>query len=115
MTKKIIIAMCAVPDPDTADLLSKGLLESRLSACVSRVAQVRSEYWWRGVIERSEEILLIIKTTPEQIEPIKQFVLENHPYETPELIFLNAEDALSAYADWVRSETQQPRQFTRNA
>lgn len=102
---KLIIAVCTVPDRETAEELLKNLLLGRLAACVSQLDNVRSNYWWQGSLERAEEILLLIKTTSRRAEALKQFISANHPYEVPELVFLSAEDALDAYLNWVRLET----------
>jgi len=104
---KLIIAVCTVPDRETAEELSKNLLLDRLAACVSQLDNVRSNYWWQGSLERAEEVLLLIKTTSQKVESLKQFVSANHPYETPELVFISCDDALEAYVNWVRLETRE--------
>jgi len=105
---KLIIALCSVPNLGTAEELSKNLLLDRLAACVSQLDNVRSNYWWQGSLERAEEVLLLIKTTSQKVEALKQFISANHPYEVPELVFLSAEDALEPYLNWVRLETRGP-------
>lgn len=77
-----------------------------MAACVSQVDNIRSAYWWQGSIERTEEVLLLIKTTSQKVESLKQFISVNHPYEIPELIFISCDDALEAYVNWVFWETR---------
>lgn len=107
LMEKLIIAVCTVPNRETAEELSKNLLLGRLAACVSQLDNLRSDYWWQGSLERAEEVLLIIKTTSRKIEALKQFISTNHPYQTPELVFLSTEDALESYLNWVRLETRE--------
>jgi len=104
----LIIALCSVPNRETAEELSKNLLLDRLAACVSQLDSVRSNYWWQGSLERAEEVLLLIKTMSQKVEALKQFISANHPYEVPELVFLSAEDTLEPYLNWVRLETRGP-------
>jgi periplasmic divalent cation tolerance protein len=104
---KLMIAVCTVPNRETAEELSKSVLQGRMAACVSQVDNIRSAYWWQGSVERAEEILLLIKTTSQKVESLKQFVSANHPYETPELVFISCDDALEAYVNWVRLETRE--------
>ena len=104
---KLMIAVCTVPNRETAEELSKSVLQGRMAACVSQVDNLRSDYWWQSSLARAEEILLIIKTTSRKVEALKKFISANHPYQTPELVFLSAEDALESYLNWVRLETRE--------
>lgn len=104
---KLMIGVCTVPNRKTAEELSKNLLLGRLAACISQLDNLRSDYWWQGSLERAEEVLLIIKTTPQKVQALKQFISTNHPYETPELIFLSVEDVLESYLNWVRLELRE--------
>jgi len=37
------------------------LIRERIAACVSIYGLIKSIYWWRGNVEKSEEYLLLIK------------------------------------------------------
>jgi periplasmic divalent cation tolerance protein len=104
--EKLLVALCSVPNEETAKALSQSILEARLAACVSRLPGVQSQYWWQGVLETAEETLLIIKTTALQVDALKAHIQKNHPYETPELIFVPIESALDSYALWINNETR---------
>ena len=105
LADRLLIALCSVPDEATAKALSESFLEARLAACVSRTPGVQSQYWWKGALETGEETLLMIKTTAAQVDSLKAHIQKNHPYETPELIFVPIETALDAYALWINQET----------
>jgi periplasmic divalent cation tolerance protein len=104
--EKLLVAICSVPNEETAKALSQSILEARLAACVSRLPGVQSQYWWQGVLETAEETLLIIKTTALQVDALKAHIQKNHPYETPELLFLGVESYLEAYGQWVKREAR---------
>lgn len=99
------VCFVTVGDKKTADLITEGLLRDRLAACVSAVPGVQSAYTWKGRIEKSEEILLIIKTRRTLREDVVQFVKKHHTYETPETIFLTIQAGSQAYLDWLGANT----------
>jgi periplasmic divalent cation tolerance protein len=84
--------------PERAEALALALLERRLVVCVSQFP-VRSQYHWQGRLERSEEVQLLLKTTPERLAALHQSVLELHSYSTPEWIHWQARST-GAYAAW---------------
>lgn len=104
--ESLLVAICSVPNTETAGSLSDSILQDRLAACVSQVRGVRSQYWWKEGLETAEEIVLLIKTTSAQVEALKAHIQKNHPYETPELLFLGVEDCLEVYGQWVRAEVR---------
>ncbi|MGA2870732.1 MAG: divalent-cation tolerance protein CutA, partial [Verrucomicrobiota bacterium] len=56
------IVLVTAPDLKTARRLAKTALQARLIACANLVPKIESHYWWRGKIESSPEILLVLKT-----------------------------------------------------
>ena len=66
-----LLIISTVPNEDMARDLSKILLEKRVAACVNIIPKVRSNYWWNGSIENSEEIILLIKTTEDKYDQLE--------------------------------------------
>jgi len=89
----------------SADALAAALVEARLAACVSAVPNLRSIYRWQGQVERSEETLLIAKTTPARYAGLQAEVRRLHPYELPEIVAVNVAGGLPAYLQWVHDST----------
>ena len=85
---------------DVAESFSETLVERGLAACVN-MFKVDSIYRWKGKLEKDEEYLLIIKTSDERLEDLKKYILENHPYELPELIVLDPWMVYEKYGEWV--------------
>jgi periplasmic divalent cation tolerance protein len=86
---------------EEADAIANGLVSRRLAACVNIVGPISSVYRWKGAVERSEEFLLLIKSTEAQRPPIEEALRELHSYEVPELISLAIEGGLDAYLEWI--------------
>ncbi len=72
-------------DRERAEALARELLERGLVACAS-LHPVVSLYRWQGLLERSEEVQLLLKTTPAQLEALRRALGELHSYDTPEWI-----------------------------
>ena len=62
--------------------------------------------WWQGVIERGEEVVMIIKTRASLAERVCAAVKQEHSYTTPALMVLPVEDVDPAYLDWLMAETE---------
>jgi len=97
--KRMLITTTA--SREEADALANGLVSSRLAACVNIVGPISSVYRWKGAVERSEEFLLLIKSTEAQLRSIQEALCELHSYEVPELISFAIEDGLQVYLDWI--------------
>jgi len=105
MNTQYDICFVTVGDKKTAEKISTGLLEERLAACVSAIPGVESAYRWKDRIERSSEIMLVIKTRRALREDIMQFVKRHHPYNVPETVFLEINGASQDYLDWLGANT----------
>ncbi|MCL2368461.1 MAG: divalent-cation tolerance protein CutA [Oscillospiraceae bacterium] len=103
MAYALIITTC--PDRESAEQVTKYLLENRLAACVQRLP-VESTYLWQGEIVHDTEITLFIKTRAILFAEISAQIREVHPYELPEIIALPIADALPAYLQWIDDCTQ---------
>lgn len=86
---------------EEAEGLGRRLVKDKLAACTNIVSGVKSIYRWEGEIEESEESLLIIKTTEENLQELKEKVVDIHSYETPELLAVSIDDGLKDYLDWL--------------
>lgn len=100
------IVWVSAPSTEVAEALADLLLEERLAACVSVLPGVRSHYRWQGKLERTEEVLLMIKTRNERLPGLMERVQQAHPYDVPEIVAVPAEAASSRYVEWVESETR---------
>lgn len=87
--------------------LGRGILESRLAACVQINGPVRSLYWWQGSIDDAQEWQLFIKTTAERLPELEAHIKVNHSYDTPEIIVTPITGGSAEYLGWVKTETEQ--------
>ena len=84
--------------------MASALVEERLAACVNRLGPVQSTYRWKGQVERSEEHLLIIKTSEGLFDRLNKRVQELHSYSVPEVIALPIVDGNEGYLKWLEDQ-----------
>lgn len=100
MAKDVLVVLVTCP-PDKAPAIAGALVEERVAACVNVVPGLSSVYRWKGAVHNDAEALLLVKTTRDRFEALKQAVLRHHPYELPEIIALPVELGHAPYLDWV--------------
>ena len=77
------------------------IVEEKLGACVNRVENISSVYWWQGKVEKDKEELLIVKTTFGKLKELTKRVKEVHPYSVPEIIALPIAEGNEDYLNWI--------------
>ena len=90
--------------------LARSILEQHLAACVNLVPAVESHYWWQGKLETATEVLLIIKSSAEQFEPLAELVRTQHSYECPEIVAVAPEQMSPGYRTWWEAECGRGRE-----
>ncbi len=101
---QVILSSCP---PADAESIAARLVEHRLAACVKLLGPVRSVYRWEGAVQHDEEMVLMIKTTAQRWNALVDWMSENHPYDVPELIALDAGKTAEGYLGWVLQQTTQ--------
>ncbi|MEM2842323.1 MAG: divalent-cation tolerance protein CutA [Candidatus Bathyarchaeia archaeon] len=87
-----------------AEKIAKILLSKRLVACVNILPRIKSFYWWKGKIEKSQESLLIIKSKTSLLNKLINKVKLIHSYEIPEIIAFPIIGGYNNYIKWLNSE-----------
>jgi periplasmic divalent cation tolerance protein len=77
----------------------------RLAADAQVIVPVESRYWWAGAVQRSEEWLLLMKTTMGRFEDLARRVRELHSYEVPQIVAVPIVAGTADYLGWIRRET----------
>jgi len=103
MTDKIVV-LSACASVKEANRIAIELVEKKLAACVNLVSGVRSVYRWKNKIEKSQEVLLVIKTSRALFENVRSQIEKVHSYELPEVIALPVVDGAEPYLEWMDRE-----------
>lgn len=88
---------------EEAKKIAASLLSLNLCACV-QLMPIESYYQWKGKVENSEEILLLIKTKKKRYDKVEKEILKLSSYETPEILCSNISDGFSKYIKWMDEE-----------
>lgn len=99
--KTLAVVLVTAPDLKVARGLAQGALRARLVACANLVPKIESHYWWQGRIESGAEVLMIFKTTKARLAALEEFILAQHPYDTPEFLVLPLAAGARRYLDWI--------------
>ena len=97
-----ILVTCSFPDATSARATGKKLLEEKLAACVTLIADVESHYHWQEKIESSREHLSYIKTSELLFEQVRKLIRSSHPYEVPEIIATEIKYIDPDYTLWMQ-------------
>ncbi|HUH62732.1 MAG TPA: divalent-cation tolerance protein CutA [Terracidiphilus sp.] len=97
------VVLTTAANLEEARRLGQTLVEERLAACATIAPSVESIYRWQGEIESTAEVLLLLKTTTEQIAALQTRVHQLHSYQTPEFLVLWVESGSAGYLDWLHA------------
>lgn len=103
--EQVLLVLSNLPDQAAAQKLARLLVELRLAACVNVLAPCASVYRWRGTLEETTEVPVLIKTTARRYAELEAAVRAHHPYELPEIVAVPLAGGLPDYLDWVAGET----------
>lgn len=101
-TTQLLVVLVTTPTIQAARQLALTLVKEHHAACCNILPAVQSVYRWEGTIEEAEEVLMLVKTTPDQYIHLQQRIQELHPYSVPEIIAVPVVTGLKDYISWVR-------------
>jgi periplasmic divalent cation tolerance protein len=102
----IVCVITTESDAARAEQLAQVLVERGLAGCVSLIP-LSSIYIWEGRLAHSEEVQLLIKTTPNRLEALQRAVFDLHSYDTPMWVQWQAQ-AGDRYGAWLAQVTAPP-------
>ncbi|TRY61229.1 hypothetical protein TCAL_07983 [Tigriopus californicus] len=106
-THPFSMVFVTAPNQEVAQKIAQGVVTQKLAACVNILPGVTSVYEWEGKIETDTELLLMIKTRSTVVPELTEFVHQNHPFDTPEVIATSIEQGSQKYLDWIGNTVPQ--------
>ena len=91
----------------TAESISEILVENNAAPCVQIIPNIKTSYKWKDKLEKTNEILLLIKTIPENVQHCKEIIMQHHNYEVPEVVITDGEILLDEYSDWFMENCEE--------
>lgn len=90
-----------------AEKIGEHLLKLRLTACVNIFENMSSLFFWppkEGIIDKSSEVVLLIKTIWKNYLAIESEVTKIHSYETPCIFAIPVMAMADKYHKWLTDE-----------
>jgi periplasmic divalent cation tolerance protein len=100
----ILLISTTVERKEDAERIANLLLERRLVACAQISAPITSIYRWREKLTTATELLLTMKTLPQHFAAVEEVLLQEHPYQIPEIIGQEIPAVSDSYSRWVQQE-----------
>ena len=101
MKRHALLACSTFPEIETARRIARQLVTEKLVACANLIPAVESIYRWQDKVENAQEVLGLFKTTATCYAAFQERLKSLHPYDVPEIIYLQIEDGLPEYLRWV--------------
>lgn len=99
--KTLLIGWTTTENRTDAEQLAKHFIEKQWVACAQIEGPINSLYRWEGKIENTQEYRLTLKFFSNNKDNVHKCLLENHPYETPQWIVIEAAHVDPDYFAWV--------------
>ena len=97
----VFVLTCA--DKKEADKIGNALLKKKLIACAKEIP-VSSSFWWKGKIDNSQEVLLMMESIEKNFEKVNKEIKKLHSYETFVLFSLPVGKTTEDVERWLKKE-----------
>ncbi|NWT00607.1 CUTA protein, partial [Mionectes macconnelli] len=95
------MAFISCLNEQVAEDVARAIMDKKLAAQVNILPKSSALYFWKGELEESTEILLIVKTRTSKIGELSNYVRSIHPFEIPEIISLPIDQGNPLYLKWI--------------
>ncbi|NXY38378.1 CUTA protein, partial [Pomatorhinus ruficollis] len=86
---------------DSPPVSPRAIMDKKLAAYVNILPKSSALYFWKGELEESTEILLLVKTRTSKIGELSNYVRSIHPFEIPDIISLPIDQGNPLYLRWI--------------
>lgn len=100
---KLTLLFLTCANDNEANVIAKSLLEQKLVFCVKKIP-TSSSFLWKGMIEVSNEVLLIMDSLEANFTKINEEIKKLHSYETFVLVATPVSDTTKEVLGWIEKE-----------
>jgi periplasmic divalent cation tolerance protein len=90
---------------DAAVTLMRSVIQARLAAGAQVIGPVTSAFWHQGKYGEAEEWLAVFKTTADRYPELEKHLIENHPWQNPEVTAVRLAAGSAPYLEGVCTTT----------
>lgn len=98
----------AAPDRETATALATSAVHERLAASAQIIGPVTSVFVHLGQDGTGEEWIVLLKTTADRYPALEQHLVEQHPWDNPEVTAVPIVAAPTPYLGWAQRTVSDP-------
>lgn len=109
MAEQFISIYSTFPSPQSAQQITRVLVEEQLVACVN-LFPVESIYRWKGDVHSESEVACLMKTRAGLFARVRDRLGGLHPYEVPAIVAFPIATASRDYLHWIAECTQSAEQ-----
>ena len=106
MTSQLSLLYTTFSNEENAVKITRQLLEKRLVACVNILSPLKSMYIWEGQLEETQEVGVLLKTTPEKVSLAMETLQRLHPYDTPAILEIPLGRGSELFTKWVQNSVR---------
>ena len=103
---EVVLLLTTWPDEESAIRVAREWLDSNLVACVNILPEMKSLYRWDGELNMGTEHQMLLKTSARRVSELQQAIIEQHPYECPEILHLPISGGYEGYLNWIKGNTE---------
>ncbi|HKT17432.1 MAG TPA: divalent-cation tolerance protein CutA [Stellaceae bacterium] len=108
----VMFVYVTAADFNEARNIARQVVEEQLAACANILPRAISIFRWQGKLEEAEEVLMVLKTTEQKLDPLIGRVKALHSYDCPCIEALPVVEGNRDFLEWVVRETGgDPRLF----
>jgi periplasmic divalent cation tolerance protein len=87
--------------------IASRVVRKRLAACVNIVlGTVQSIYRWKGKVQTTREVLMVIKTSGKRLGELEKEVKRWHSYDVPEFVVISVAAGSREYLAWLEESVK---------
>jgi len=102
---EFVLVYITCPDMEVATQLAQGTVQLRLAACANIIPGMTSIYEWNNELQTEQEIVLILKTRTDLVDPLTEWITLNHPYTVPCILQIPVHSGNEPYLKWLVEQT----------
>lgn len=106
---RAVLIYTTTGSPEDAAAIAGKVVGEGLAACANIFPGMTSVYVWKGAVQRDSETAMLLKTLPELRAAAMAAVRACHPYETPAVLAIPADQVDADCLAWMRAGTGQAR------
>lgn len=102
---KAILIYLTCGSREEAEAIGSHLVEQKLVACANIMPPHHSIYSWDGKVERSEEVVVVLKTQSTLFEKVREEIVSKHSYDCPCIVALPIAAGHEPFLNWIEAQT----------